>query len=338
MTLARPIVGIAFNASQPAAGRSNETLSETSVQETAAEVHALLAAAGMSAVLLPVQDDLLDLAARIQTAQCDLLINLCEAFRGIPQLEAHVAAFFEAMAWSFTGSGPATLALCQQKFASKAVLAAQGLPCAPGFLAQPGDALPEVELPVIVKPNAEDASLGIYSDSVILTRERLQPQVDKIWSDYHQAALVERYIDGREFNVAVLQQDTQLRALPVSEIRFDHMPAGMPHIVGYEAKWFETHPLYQATVPHCPAAIPLPLQETLQSLAVRAFKAMGCRDYARIDFRVSSAGEAFVLEVNPNPDISRSAGYARALRAAGCDYTEFWRIIIANAYGRGGQR
>ncbi len=334
MTLARPSVGIVFNASQPAAGRGDETISETSIQETAAVVHATLSAAECTAALLPVNADLLDLAERLRRTPCDLLINLCEAFRGVPQLEANVAAFFEAMGWRFTGSGPATLALCQQKFASKALLSARGLPCAPGVLLEPGDELPELELPLIVKPNAEDASLGIYADSVILDKSRLRPQVEKVWSTYRQAALVERFVDGREFNVAVLQEGAQVRALPVSEIRFVGMPAGMPHIVSYEAKWFEEHPLYRATVPECPAQIAPALAQALQNLAVRAFRALGCRDYARVDFRVAGEQEVIILEVNPNPDISPAAGYARALKVAGLDYPGFWQIMIANALGR----
>ncbi len=337
MTGKSPLVGIAFNAFAPAAGRSDETISETSIEQTAGDVHALLKEAGYKTVLLPLRDNLLDLAERYSSEPCDLLINLCEAFRGIPQLESHVAAFFEALGWPFTGNGPLTLALCQQKFASKALLQAHGLPCPSGFLVQPGAELPDIDLPAIVKPNAEDASLGIHPDSVVYEREQLLRQVDKIWTNYRQPALVEQFIDGREFNVGVLQRGAGLEALPVSEISFAGMPAGTPHIVGYEAKWFEDHPLYKATVPLCPAPIDAAMQEALQNLALRAFRAMGCRDYARVDFRVGKGGEIFVLEVNPNPDIGLGAGYARALKAAGLPYTEFWRIIINNVLERKGQ-
>ncbi|HPM58986.1 MAG TPA: ATP-grasp domain-containing protein [bacterium] len=336
MTGNSPLVGIAFNSFAPAANRSDETISETSVEQTAAELFAALRDAGYAAVLLPLRDSLTDLVERLREQPCDLLINLCEAFRGIPQLEPHVAAFFEAMGWPFTGNGPVTLALCQQKFVSKAILQAHGLPCPDGALVQPGAELPDIALPVIVKPNAEDASLGIHPDSVIYERAQLQRQVERIWTGYHQPALVERFIDGREFNVGVLQRGSRLEALPVSEISFAGMPEGTPRIVGYEAKWFEDHPLYQATVPLCPAPITESLREALQSLAVKAFSAMGCRDYARVDFRTSGEGEIFVLEVNPNPDIGLGAGYARALKAAGLPYTEFWRILINNALERKG--
>ena len=338
MTTGSPIVGIAFNDFQPAGIRSDETVSELSVQQTAADVYTTLTAAGYETIILPLRDDLLDLAERIRTQHCDLLVNLCEAFRGIPQLESHVAAFFEAMGWAFTGSGPITLALCQQKFSSKALLRAYGLPCATGMIVEPGEDLPDLELPVIVKPNAQDASLGIYSDSVVTDATQLRRQVEKIWSDYHQPALVEEYIDGREFNVGVLQEGSVLRALPVSEISFASMPEGIPHIVGYEAKWLEDHPLYQATVPVCPAPLPAPLQLALPQLAIEAFKVMGCRDYARVDFRVGSEDKIYILEVNPNPDIGLNAGYARALKAERLPYADFWRIMIQNALRRKEQR
>ena len=336
MTGNSPLVGIAFNSFAPAAGRSDEIISETSVEQTAAELLTALREAGYTAVLLPLRDSLTDLAERLHEKPCDLLINLCEAFRGIPQLEPHVAAFFEAMGWPFTGNGPVTLALCQQKFASKAILKAHGLPCPDGVLVQPGAELPDIALPVIVKPNAEDASLGIYPDSVVYDQPQLRRQIKKIWTSYHQPALVERFIDGCEFNVGVLQRGNRLEPLPVSEISFAGMPAGSPRIVGYEAKWFDDHPLYQATVPLCPAPIDEALREALQRLAVKAFTAMGCRDYARVDFRTSGEGEIYLLEVNPNPDIGLGAGYARALKAAGLPYTEFWRILINNALERKG--
>jgi D-alanine-D-alanine ligase len=112
------------------------------------------------------------------------------------------------------------------------------------------------------------------------------------------------------------------------------MPKDMPKILGYEAKWFEDNPLYQKTPPVCPAAIDDDLRDKLQGLAVAAFRTMGCRDYARVDFRMDAKGRPFVLEVNPNPDISTNAGYARALKAAGIEYPAFWGVMVENAVER----
>lgn len=128
--------------------------------------------------------------------------------------------------------------------------------------------------------------------------------------------------------------DGEPKALPVSEIDFSTMPKGYPHICSYEAKWYPDHLLYQTTCPICPAKIDSELEARLQTIAVNAFKVMGCRDYARIDIRMNDSGELFILEVNPNPDTSLDAGYARALRAAGIDYADFWKLMIGNALKR----
>jgi D-alanine-D-alanine ligase len=122
--------------------------------------------------------------------------------------------------------------------------------------------------------------------------------------------------------------------LPVSEIDFSEMPKGAPKICSYEAKWFEDHPLYQKTPPVCPAPVDDELRQKLQDLAVEAFRTMGCRDYARVDFRMDAKGRIFILEVNPNPDISLNAGYARALKAAGIEYAAFWETMLRNALKR----
>jgi len=112
------------------------------------------------------------------------------------------------------------------------------------------------------------------------------------------------------------------------------MPKDLPRILGYEAKWFEDNPLYQKTPPVCPAPIDEELRAKLQDLAAAAFRIMGCRDYARVDFRMDTKGRPFILEVNPNPDISTNAGYARALKAGGVAYASFWGTMIANAMKR----
>jgi D-alanine-D-alanine ligase len=158
-------------------------------------------------------------------------------------------------------------------------------------------------------------------------------QVQRVLDNYRQPALVEPYIDGREFNVSVME-NTAVVPLPVSEIDFSAMPKGSPKICSYEAKWFEDHPLYQKTPPVCPAPIDDELRQKLQGAAADAFRTMGCRDYARVDFRMDGKGRIFILEVNPNPDISLNAGYARALKAAGIEYEAFWDTMVRNALKR----
>lgn len=325
-------VGIAYNAFEPAVP-VNERRSEEAVGQVAVDVYRTLKEAGLNATVFPLRRSVFSFMRRVKSRDIDVLINLCEAFYGKPEWEANVAAVFEMLGIPFTGSGFRTLALCQDKARAKAVLEAHGLPVAPSRLVcSPGEAV-DLPFPLFVKPNMEDASLGIYPESVVRDEESLKQQVKRVVETYNQPALVEAYIEGREFNVAVLDNG-RIHALPVSEIDFSGMPEDTPNICSYTAKWFVEDPLCIHTVPICPAPINAELAGRLRDTAVAAFKAMDCLDYARIDFRMDGAGRFYILEVNPNPDTSLDAGYARALGAEGIGYAEFWMGIIENALKR----
>ena len=171
------------------------------------QVHEAVKALGYDVTLIPLQRSLLNFLGRVKELNLDVLVNLCEGFFGRPQWESNVAAVFELLGLSFTGSDSKTLALCQDKFRAKAVLSARGLPTAPSQLVtEPGQA-PAIRLPAIVKPNSEDASLGITPDSVVRDAEAFDVQTRRILEKYNQPALVEAFIDGREFNVAVYEND-----------------------------------------------------------------------------------------------------------------------------------
>jgi D-alanine-D-alanine ligase len=333
MTDPVPRVGIVFNAYEPRPVNTGERLSEESVAEMANQVHDAVKTLGCDATLIPLQRSLMNFLGRVKELDLDVLVNLCEGFYGRPQWESNVAAVFELLGMAFTGNNSRTLALCQDKYRAKAILAAQGLPTAPSQLVTSADQPLELRLPVIVKPNSEDASLGIYPESVVHDAANFAVQARRVLEKYNQPALVEAFIDGREFNVAVYE-NTVPEALPVSELDFSALPATSPHICSYEAKWFEDHALYNATPPICPAPIDDSLRGKLQEAAVGAFKAMGCRDYARVDFRMDGKGRLFILEVNPNPDISLNAGFARALKAANVPYESFWKTMLGNARKR----
>jgi D-alanine-D-alanine ligase len=327
------IVGIAYNAYDPIVNRPNEQLSEDSVADVAESVFSALSDSGYTPVILPLRESLMSLIRRIKELKVEVLVNLCEGFLGRPQLEANVAAIFEALGIPFTGNPSKALALCQDKFKAKAILNSFGLPTARGRLMTSVEQKMGLPFPVIVKPNQEDASSGIHENSVVYDQDALTEQVSKIIDEYKQPALVEEFIQGREFNVALLGSD-KLEALPVSEIDFSAMPESSPHICSYEAKWFEDHILYVTTPAMCPAPIDDSLRAQLHQYALAAFQAMGCRDYTRVDFRMAEDGRIFVLEVNPNPDMSLDAGYFRALKAAGLDYAQFWSRMIDNALRR----
>ncbi len=332
-----PHIAIVYNAFEPRSTAPGERLSEESVAGMAQQAHDAVRALGIDATLIPLQRSLLNFLGRVRELNPDALINLCEGYFGRPQWESNVAGIFELLGLSYTGNGAKTLAICQDKFKAKAVLKAAGLPTAPAQLLLTGDEPLELRFPLIVKPNAEDASLGIYPDSVVREEGALRRQVRRCLENYGPPVLVEAYIDGREFNVSVMENG-ETTPLPVSEIDFSAMPKDMPRILGYEAKWFEDDPLYQKTPPVCPAVLDDETRVKLQGLAATAFRTMGCRDYARVDFRMDAKGRPFILEVNPNPDISTNAGFARALKAAGIEYADFWGLMVKNALARRTER
>jgi D-alanine-D-alanine ligase len=326
-------VGIVFNAYEPRPTNTGERLSEESVADMAGQVRGAVEALGCRVTLIPLQRSLYTFLHKIKESNLDLLINLCEGYFGRPQWESNVAGIFEILGISFTGSDSKTLALCQDKYRAKAVMRTSGLPTARAQLITAEDAPRAIPLPVIIKPNNEDASLGIYPESVARAEEDYKAQVSRVFRNYGRQAIVESFIDGREFNVAVME-NSEIVPLPVSEIDFSELPKGHPRILSYDAKWFEDHPLFQKTPPVCPAPIDEALRERLQSTAAEAFRVMGCRDYARIDMRMDAKGRLYILEVNPNPDISLNAGYARSLAAAGIGYPDFWKTMVDNAMKR----
>jgi D-alanine-D-alanine ligase len=327
------LVGIAFNAYDPLTANKVDRASEESVEQTAKEVLTAVTELGYSTFIIPLQKSFMHFLQRLKTLNADVLINLCEAFHGRPQLEANVAAALELLGIPFTGNDSRTLALCLNKFKTKAVLKSSGLPTAAAVLVDSPDQKIDISFPLIVKPNTEDASLGIHPDSVVRDEESLRRQLHRVQDVFAEPALVEAFIEGREFNVAVMDVEKP-EALPVSEIDFTGLPEGQPTICSYAAKWLPDDVLFQATPPICPAKIDDALRAKLQEIAVNAFLACECRDYARVDFRVDKKGRPFILEVNPNPDISLNAGYARALQAAGVEYKAFWKQMIEKAMRR----
>jgi D-alanine-D-alanine ligase len=278
-----------------------------------------------------------DLIRMLTDANPRFVFNLCEEINGRPELELCVAGLLELMGIPYTGSDPYTLGLALNKFHVKQVLRAAGVPTPRGCVCYPGEAMTVprgMHFPLMVKPARQDASLGINSKSVCLSPEQLEKQVRYVHDVYGQEALVEEFIDGREFNVSVVGNRNP-EVLAVSEIDFTGLPEDEPRIVSYRAKWDEESPMFNSTVPICPAPISMRLDKRIRTIAVRSYQCTGCRDYARIDMRTDARGGIYVLEVNPNPDISPKAGFARAVRAAGYSYSDMVLRISEWAVERG---
>ncbi len=321
-------------------------------QDLKSELGLLQVADGVAAALrarhrvtvLPFTGDVVLLGEQLRTLNPDAVFNLFEGVFGFSQSEVFVPITLDLLGIPYTGSPAKTLETCVKKSLTKKILLRRSIPTPPFQVFAVGAPIePQLPFPIFVKPDCEDASLGISNDSVVYTPEQLESQVKAIWQKFSQPALCETFIDGREFNVAILgDPDYEQtiahpfapKVLPISEICFDTMPAGYQHIVSYNAKWEDSSVEYRETKPVCPAPIDLKLELELKQIALRTFHAMGCRDYARIDFRYSHDGKLYVIDVNPNPDISPDAGFARSAHAGGYSYEQLIETIADFALNR----
>lgn len=326
----KPKVGLIFNSpNKPRYGEDIDYLAEAEVLDQVEAVQKALINLGVNYNLFPVKDDLGELIKALKEYNPDVVINLAEGYMGDSSLEMHVPSILEILGIPYTGSTPLTLGLCKNKSLAKEIFKANRIPT-PKHLVMDKFRKPKgLKFPLIVKPLREDASIGITKKSFVRNLEELERQVKYINTVYRQPALVEEYISGREFNISILGNERPI-VLPISEIIFEFDED--PKIVDYAAKWIKDSDEYAKTKPKCPADLSEELELRIKRVSLRAYKALGCRDYARVDIRLEDkSGIPFVLEVNPNPDISPDSGFVRSLGAAGISFEDFILKIICFA-------
>jgi D-alanine-D-alanine ligase len=330
---------VLYNAAviEPKDGSEEKIYASNIIREEVGAIEESLRAGGYEPCVISVDTFSKELIDTLAGISPKFVFNLCEEINGKCELEMCVAGVLELMRIPYTGSDPFALGLALNKHHVTQILRSAGIPTARGFVRQPGQrfTIPRgFRYPMIVKPAREDASLGINSNSVCHTPEDLDRQIRYIHDIYKQGALVEEYLDGREFNVSVIG-DQNPEVLAVQEIDFAGLPEGEPRIVSYRAKWDEESAFYKGTVPVCPAEIPKRMEKRIREIALRSYRCVGCRDYGRVDLRTDARGGLFVLEVNPNCDISPNAGFARAARVAGYSYSDMILKISETAMERG---
>ena len=304
--------------------------SEYGVLQQMQSIAAALNEHGHTVSVFSADDDPGRLCTFLSHERPDVIFNCCESILGQSKLEMNVAAMYELFGIAYTGSPTLTLGIALDKALTKSIFVANGIPTPKHQLFEeqstrmsplPWKVDTNLRFPLIVKPVHEDASIGIDANAIVRDEASLLARVRFILNEFEQPALAEEFIEGRELNVAVIgASDETLLTLPISEITFDAVPEGMPRIVSYEAKWVEESPLYKTTVPVCPATLPASIEADARRIALDAARAVGLRDYGRVDMRLDDQGNLFVLEANPNPDISEDAGFMRAAHASGRSY------------------
>ena len=275
------------------------------------------------------------LVTGIRKARPDVVFNLFEGLPDWGDTEAFAVGVLEWLGVPYTGCPFQPLAIARHKPLTKHLLRGARLPTPDFFVV---DHLPVVDCPlawpVIVKPSNQDASVGLDQGSVVTSQEDLERRVAYVLDEYGPPVLVEEFVPGREFNVGVVETP-ELRVLPLSEIKFISDEPGFWPIVTYDAKWKPGTPDYEATPPVYLPEVPPRLRARLERLAKQAFRVLGCRDYARVDFRVKPPAKPYILEVNPNPSYSPNAGLSGGLTAAGLQWAEFTVQMVRRAAARG---
>ncbi|MFO0655159.1 MAG: ATP-grasp domain-containing protein [Polyangia bacterium] len=286
------------------------------------------------------RDELPSLMERLRTDPPDLVFNLVESLAMQDENCVAATAILELFGIPFTGSGTLAMSLSCDKQRSKHLLRGDGIPTPRAAVVEPQfrsrisdlNAVAAVGYPAIVKLLSEHGSQGLSFDSVVYDEESLIRQL-RVMRDYFpgRRILVEQYIDGRELNVGLLGD----RLLPVCEIDLSAIPTGKPRIVTYTGKWRPESEEYRM-MPSSKVAVGLSaaLTERIQQVAQRSFSALGVTDYGRVDIRLSQDGIPYVLEVNPNCDISDGAGLSRAALAAGIPYDALIEQVAYSARQR----
>ncbi len=272
-----------------------------------------------------------------------MVFNIAEGLYGVSR-EAQVPAILEMLRIPYTGSDPLTLAICLDKSRAKEILSYYDIPN-PKFavIADSGeiDRL-DTGFPAIVKPLHEGSSKGIFNSSLVTNRFELARQILHILDNYREPALVEEFLPGREFTVAVLGNGEKARILPIVEIKFGSLPSGVNPIYSYEAKWIWDRSDNPLDIFECPALISPSLHQEIELICLEAYRRLRCRDWSRIDVRLDAEGRANIIEVNPLPGIlpnpQDNSCFPKAARAAGISYQQLMQSVLGIAAQRYGLR
>jgi D-alanine-D-alanine ligase len=283
---------------------------------------------------LPINRNIQQAIKKITNYSPDAILNFVESVEGNSNLESYFTGLYDLLNIPFTGNNSTCLGNCLVKERTKQILHSHGVRTPKHVIAEINKVPKEnkfiLKYPVILKLATEDASIGISEFSVVNNYESLKERLNYLFTSFNQNVIIEEYIDGRELNVAILGNEI----LPISEIIFDGLPDDLPKIITYEAKWSPESIYYKNTSGRCPAQLDKKIKKRIEKIALTSFHALECRDYARVDIRLSTKNVPYVIEINPNPDISPDSGFVRSANAAGISYEQLINKILTFALQR----
>ena len=327
----------------PSVPRADDAYAEWDSPDTIAAVERALAPLG-DVIRLEATPDF---PQKLREARPDIVFNMAEGLTG-QNREAHVPAICEFYGIPYSGSDPFTLSLCLHKARAKQMLQFHGIPTAPFVLVETLDEARVVKrdtrlrFPLFAKPVQEGSSKGITERNFIRERGELLACVAELLEVYEQPVIIEEFLPGAEFTCGVLGNGKEARVLPIVGMRFDQLPEGALPIYGFEAKWIWDTPDRPLNMFECPASIGEPLRRAIEQVTLRAYNALGCRDWSRIDVRLDAAGVPHIVEVNPLPGIlpnpEENSCLPKAAGAAGMSYDDLIQNCVLAAAKRQGVR
>ena len=290
---------------------------------------------GYETELLNIREDIQVLIDLLVKNPPHVVFNLIEHYKDDPALENLVAGLYSLYGVRFTGAGPFTLALCQRKGMTKQLLLANNVPT-PRYKLLTEPKIPArhgLRYPMIVKPAREDASSGVEKESVVYNFEQLNERINKVFQEFNPPILVEEFIEGRELHVSVLGNDPP-EVLPIIEFDFSELPPEHPKIISYDAKWDPLKESFHRVHSICPAILSKRLEKKVKATTLAAYKITGCQDYARLDIRLTNDNKVFILEVNPNPDLTEGVSFMESAEKYGLSFGETLSKIVECALSR----
>jgi D-alanine-D-alanine ligase len=291
---------------------------------------------GHEAMVLGVRSDLELIRNTVVEFKPDIIFNLLEEFHDRPLYDQNVVSFLELIPVPYTGCNPRGMVLSRDKALTRKILSYHRIPGPDFTIFRRGRKVKrpaKLSLPLFVKSQVEEASLGISQASVVYTDDELIERVRFMHEKYHTDVIAEEYIEGRELYVGIFGDD-RLTILPIWELLFANMPEDKPRIatrrVKWDAKYQEKHGISSGPA----QGIAPELRTKIESICKRAYRALGISGYARMDLRLKPSGEVYVIEANPNPEIAKGEDFADAAQEFGWPYEELIKRILSQGIHR----
>jgi len=315
--------------------RIDDTFAEWDSEETIEAVKSALEAGGHDVTLIECNSDSYE---KIKAINPEFVFNVAEGLGGSSR-ESQIPSMLEMLNIPFTGSDSITIGICHDKSRCKEILSYYKIPNSKFFIT---DAIHKIDekiiFPKFVKPLHEGSSKGIYNSSVVNNSSELRNEILRIKECYHQPSLVEDYLEGKEFTVAMLGNGDEVKVLPIVEINLDSVPEGFNKIYSYEVKWFFDTRESKMDIFKCPADIEPKLYKEIEDVCIAAYKTLRIRDWARIDVRLDKYNVPNIVEINPLPGIlpdpTDNSCYPKAAREIGLDYNAMINTVLNCAVWR----